>query len=178
MAGTCHNTWTGFLGYNKIISDIANYSAILKPTQILSKIFSIFFSDGDKFTMVKLAYGEDKQKPNCFLWDELWCLCCTFKGENPCPGCREITADSPKTIFSCQIRICTERKKKYCLDCNKFPCEKLRHLDKRYREKYGMSEIENLEYIRDHGIDKFIKNERQRWQSSKGIHCVHNKKYY
>ncbi|MFA5197156.1 MAG: DUF3795 domain-containing protein [Patescibacteria group bacterium] len=101
-----------------------------------------------------------------------------LREKNPCPGCREVTADSPKTIFSCQIRICTERKKKYCLDCNKFPCEKLRHLDKRYREKYGMSEIENLEYIRDHGINKFIKNERQRWQSSKGIHCVHNKKYY
>jgi hypothetical protein len=60
----------------------------------------------------------------------------------------------------------------------RFPCERLKRLDKRYREKYGMSEVENLEYIRDEGIDNFIKSERKKWQSDKGILCVHNKKHY
>jgi hypothetical protein len=41
-----------------------------------------------------------------------------------------------------------------------------------------MSEIANLEMIRDQGIDVFVKNERKRWQSEKGIFCVHDKKYY
>lgn len=52
------------------------------------------------------------------------------------------------------------------------------NLDRRYRTKYEMSEIENLNYIRDKGIDAFIENERARWQSEKGTYCVHDKKYY
>jgi len=41
-----------------------------------------------------------------------------------------------------------------------------------------MSEIENLEYIRDEGIEKFLEKERKRWISEKGVLCVHDKKYY
>jgi len=41
-----------------------------------------------------------------------------------------------------------------------------------------MSEIENLEYIRDKGIEKFLEKETKRWISEKGILCVHDKKYY
>jgi hypothetical protein len=43
---------------------------------------------------------------------------------------------------------------------------------------YGMSEIENLEFIRKIGIIKFVEAERKRWISEKGIFCVHDKKYY
>jgi len=41
-----------------------------------------------------------------------------------------------------------------------------------------MSEIENLEYIRDHGIQKFIEKEEKKWVSEKGVFCVHDQKYY
>jgi hypothetical protein len=41
-----------------------------------------------------------------------------------------------------------------------------------------MSEIENLEYIRDHGMEEFLENERRKWVSDNGILCVHDKKYY
>jgi len=51
-------------------------------------------------------------------------------------------------------------------------------MDKRYRTKYGMSEIENLEFIRENGIRKFTVMERTKWISSKGIFCVHDRKYY
>jgi len=54
----------------------------------------------------------------------------------------------------------------------------LKSLDKRYRTKYDMSEIENLELILCKGINSFVEGERKRWQSSKGLLCVHNKKYY
>jgi len=41
-----------------------------------------------------------------------------------------------------------------------------------------MSEIDNLIYIRDNGIARFIEEEGRRWVSDKGILCVHDKKYY
>ncbi len=68
----------------------------------------------------------------------------------------------------------------YCFECTDFPCANLRALDKRYRYKYGMSMIENLKYIKAKGIERFLKNEQERWRcpSCGGIICVHNGKCY
>jgi hypothetical protein len=41
-----------------------------------------------------------------------------------------------------------------------------------------MSEIENLEHIRDNGMDSFIEKEHKMWVSDNGILCIHEKKYY
>lgn len=71
-----------------------------------------------------------------------------------------------------------DRKEEYCFSCHKFPCDRLKRLDKRYREKYDVSVIENLEFIRDNGIDQFIESEREKWQSEKGILCMYDQKYY
>ncbi len=59
--------------------------------------------------------------------------------------------------------------------CDLFPCKRLRQLDSRNRKNYRMSMIENLESVRIHGIRKFIRTEKQRWNCSKcgGIMCVH-----
>jgi len=40
-----------------------------------------------------------------------------------------------------------------------------------------MSQIANLEFIRDQGIRKFVERERKKWISEKGIFCVHYKRY-
>jgi hypothetical protein len=53
---------------------------------------------------------------------------------------------------------------KYCYECTEYPCRRLRHLDKRYRTNYRMSMIENLEFIREHGIRKFIKKDEEKWR--------------
>ena len=64
----------------------------------------------------------------------------------------------------------------YCFECADFPCAKLRALDNRYRNKYGMSMIENLNNIKANGIKQFLKSEQERWKcpSCGGIICVHN----
>jgi len=41
-----------------------------------------------------------------------------------------------------------------------------------------MSEIENLKYIRDNGITRFVEEEHQKWVSDRGVLCVHDRKYY
>jgi uncharacterized OB-fold protein len=61
------------------------------------------------------------------------------------------------------------------VDCAQFPCARIKHIDKRYRTKYGMSMIENLETIQSLGMNAFVKQERSRWECSKcgGILCAH-----
>jgi hypothetical protein len=98
--------------------------------------------------------------------------------KNPCHGCNYAEQNRPKTREHCQLRICSKRKGRFCFKCKEYPCERLSYLDKRYRTKYGMSEIENLEYIRKHGIKKFIEAQRKRWVSDKGVLCVHDRKIY
>lgn len=59
--------------------------------------------------------------------------------------------------------------------CETFPCARLKNLDKRYRTKYGMSMLENLENIIKFGINKFVKSEQKRWKCLKcgELFCVH-----
>ncbi|MBN2747249.1 MAG: hypothetical protein JXR34_11035 [Bacteroidales bacterium] len=65
---------------------------------------------------------------------------------------------------------------KFCSDeCEKYPCKRLKNLDKRYRTKYGMSMLDNLENIKSLGIEKFVELEQERWRCSNcgELLCVH-----
>lgn len=99
-----------------------------------------------------------------------------LRKKDPCLGCNNVQIGS-KTRVGCKIRICSKRKGKFCFYCKDFPCNNLKHLDERYRNKYCMSEINNLKYIKKHGIDKFVEKENKKWISKKGIFCVHDKKF-
>jgi rubrerythrin len=48
-------------------------------------------------------------------------------------------------------------------------------LEKRYLLKYGESPIQNLNRIKEEGIDTFIKIEKEKWKCPKCGHllCVH-----
>jgi hypothetical protein len=96
---------------------------------------------------------------------------------NKCPGCYTGRKVNQRPI-KCGIKLCKERRGEFCFECEKFPCDRLKRLDKRYREKYQMSEIENLKMIRDEGIGKFLKEQKQKYLTSDGILCVHDKKRY
>ena len=106
-------------------------------------------------------------------------LCIAYtRDKKPCPGCRGDDSLKTKVRITCRIKNCEKivnSKVKYCFSCDSFPCSRLNHLDKRYRAKYGMSMIENLENIRKFGIRHFIRSEKERW-SCPGcgeILCVH-----
>lgn len=93
------------------------------------------------------------------------------------------TENNPfKSRINCTIKNCEYLEKKnlkYCsLECEKYPCQRLKNLDKRYRTKYSMSMIENLDTIANAGICNFIALEKQRWIRENMVYCVHNKQYY
>jgi hypothetical protein len=107
-------------------------------------------------------------------------LCLGYQREkNRCPGCRIIGESQSEYRQKCILRNCLvlkENKLKYCSSrCPNYPCKRLKSLDKRYRTKYGMSMIENLEFIHNNGIRKFISSEEKRWACSKcgNVICVH-----
>jgi len=106
-------------------------------------------------------------------------LCLAYTREKKtCPGCRGDDSIKNKSCIRCRIKNCEKMVQaggKYCFVCDSFPCARLKQLDKRYRTKYGMSMIDNLEAIRKMGIRKFIRNEKERWNCPQcgGIICVH-----
>ncbi len=105
----------------------------------------------------------------------------TMKGEkrkHECSGCR--SRKSQCAFIKQQCPRLAKEHINYCFECTDFPCGALRTLDKRYRIKYNMSMIENLEYIKKNGINQFLKNEEERWKcpSCGGVICVHNNVCY
>ncbi len=67
-----------------------------------------------------------------------------------------------------------------CSECDKMPCEKLAHLDKRYRERYGMSMVENLKLLKEKGMDELLKNQSEKFTcpSCGDVICVHDAKCF
>ncbi len=91
-------------------------------------------------------------------------LCYAFlRSRNPCPGCRGDDRGKPKTRVACGIKACEKRRGDFCTGCASFPCEHLSRLDKRYRKKYGMSVLDNLESIETHGLRSFVAREKSEW---------------
>src|SRR5665647_11660 len=96
-----------------------------------------------------------------------------------CPGCRGDDTSKSRSCINCIIARCDtlrETGSKYCSrKCERYPCRRLRDLDKRYRTKYHMSMIENLESIQAIGVRAFVRNEKVRWTcpGCGGMICVH-----
>jgi hypothetical protein len=105
-------------------------------------------------------------------------LCVAYlRAENKCPGCFSGRKVNGKPI-KCARRLCKKRRGRFCFDCEEFPCNSIKKLDERYRLRYGMSEIENLNYIKEHGIEKFLSQQKEKYVSEKGTFCVHDQKIY
>ncbi|MBN2612227.1 MAG: DUF3795 domain-containing protein [Bacteroidales bacterium] len=106
-------------------------------------------------------------------------LCLAYlRDKNRCNGCRQDSTDKPVSCSKCIIANCemlSKTQSKFCYDCEKYPCRRLKQLDTRYRTKYSMSMIENLEFIRDHGLESFVERENTRWACPVcgAILCVH-----
>ena len=91
-----------------------------------------------------------------------------------CAGCR------PRAKLCYVIRACPKLRKNLiqsCSECDSIPCEKLAHLDKRYRERYGMSMVENVKMIKAKGMAEFLKSQEEKYtcpNCHRGVVCVHD----
>jgi len=98
------------------------------------------------------------------------------KGEKGsyCIGCRP--RDKKCAFLKKKCDLLLNGKVDYCYECGDFPCERLKHIDTRYRKYYKMSMIENLEYIRENGIRDFLTKEDAKWKCPDcgDTICCHN----
>jgi hypothetical protein len=106
-------------------------------------------------------------------------LCSAYKREkNGCLGCRGEIGSNLDYCNRCKIKNCEKAVNGnllYCFQCESYPCKKIKHIDKRYSTKYGMSMIENFELIKRFGIRKFLMIEEEKWTCPQcgQILCVH-----
>lgn len=106
-------------------------------------------------------------------------LCMAYQRDKKhCPGCRYTGKDKSPSCTNCIIINCsklTSKKNGYCFSCESFPCKRLKGLDQRYRQKYDMSFIANLDFIKNNGIRNFIAKEKQKWACSNcgELVCAH-----
>ncbi len=106
-------------------------------------------------------------------------ICIAYlRDKRKCPGCHGEDTNKPPTRTRCIIKNCETiqiNQSGFCFECAKYPCKRLQQLDKRYRTKYSMSMLENLEQIMNIGLNAFIENEKNRWLCRKcgGVICVH-----
>jgi len=109
---------------------------------------------------------------NCSL-----CLA-QLREKKKCLGCNSDEGYKANSCANCIIRNCQvikENKSGFCYECDRFPCPRLKQLDKRYRLKYHMSMIENLLQIKDQGMSSFLDGQTSKWtcKDCGGVICVH-----
>jgi hypothetical protein len=101
-----------------------------------------------------------------------------LREKNKCCSCISLNSNKPTYCSKCRIKFCDEHDKSeftYCYDCRRFPCAKVKRLDKRYVEKYHLSLITNSTLISKYGFDEFINSENEKWKCKHcgEVLCVH-----
>ena len=91
-----------------------------------------------------------------------------------CKGCRP--RDKKCAFLKKKCDLLLHEEVNFCFECKDFPCESLKHLDKRYSTLFHMSFIENLHFIKEQGITKFLERQREKWECPDcgKVICCHN----
>lgn len=94
------------------------------------------------------------------------CLACSayLNMKNPCPGCRATSEEHKrKSCMNCVKKKCAFDKGFFwCFECNRFPCSRIKDLNKRYTQNYDVDLIQNGLDAQDN-IVVFMKAQRNRF---------------
>lgn len=91
-----------------------------------------------------------------------------------CKGCRP--RDKKCAFIKKKCNLLLNGRVEFCFECKDSPCAALAHLDQKYRAHFRMSMIDNLEFIRENGMPKFLAEQKEKWQCTKcgDVICCHN----
>lgn len=98
--------------------------------------------------------------------------------KNVCGGCRGAEEYMLKHCRQCAIKACAQNLGiDFCGDCPTFPCQRIKRLDKRYREKYHTSLIDNLQRMKTIGLPAYLIEEQAKWSCSAcgGVISIHSR---
>ena len=91
-----------------------------------------------------------------------------------CKGCRDQNKNCAFIKKGCtSLR---NKELEFCYECEKFPCQRLKKLDKQYREKYFVSLIENLKRNEKIGVEEWLQEQEKLYTcpNCEGEICVHD----
>lgn len=108
------------------------------------------------------------------------CMVCFVhcKPKAACGGCMGSDEGKPGHCRNCVRTACAvEKGLTYCYECGEFPCRRMKDLDRSYRKRYGVSLIEQADFVKENGIDAFMEEERKRYMCPDcgGVITVHDK---
>jgi hypothetical protein len=91
-----------------------------------------------------------------------------------CIGCRPRNKNCAFVKKKCELL--SNDKVEFYFVCSDFPCEQLQKLDRRYTKKYNIIMIANLIFIRKHGMEDFLKQQKVKYSCPEcgETICVHN----
>ena len=98
-----------------------------------------------------------------------------------CPGCQACNTSCTYLFEKCSgINQGPTAAARFCFECDRYPCQGIECMDKRYRENYGMSVIENLERIQELGLRGFADEQYRKHRCARcgGLISVHNRKCF
>lgn len=90
-----------------------------------------------------------------------------------CPGCKP--RDKGCAFLKKYCEKLANKKIEFCFEYDDVPCEHLEKLDKSYRKRYDMSMIENLNTIKEEGMEHFLNEQKEKYRCPEcgGTVCVH-----
>lgn len=98
-----------------------------------------------------------------------------------CVGCRPGKKKCAYIFKKCTgINHTSKGNASFCYECAQYPCKQITRMDIRYKKNYKMSVIDNLEYIKKMGIEKFIKQQYEKYHCPVcgGLISIHNRKCF
>lgn len=81
--------------------------------------------------------------------------------KKPCAGCWNSDQGKSEHCRKCKIKDCVkERGLTYCYACSDYPCKQIKNLEKSYIKRYGTSLMENSAFVKEHGLDAFMAQQK------------------
>jgi len=76
-----------------------------------------------------------------------------LKVKKPCNGCYGSDDNKPERCKNCTIKQCVSNKSlQYCFECNDYPCQLIKNLEKSYTKRYNVSIMANSEMVKKYGV--------------------------
>ncbi len=91
-----------------------------------------------------------------------------------CKGCRP--RDKKCAFVKKKCEKVLNHEVEFCYECSEFPCELIIHLSKNYEKHYRMNIVDNLRFIKENGLPKFLETEENKWECPNcgKVICCHN----
>jgi len=94
------------------------------------------------------------------------CMVCYvhLKTKKACSGCLVNDVNKPERCKTCVIKMCAAEKGfTYCYQCSDFPCKRIKNMERSYTKRYGTSLVENSSFVKESGLELFMKQEKEKW---------------